>query len=109
VLPFNIFYRSSALSGKVLVRPGDVLDLLLAQILEAVVEPVAHLVADYPADAGTTRLSVSGRAATDEHRMPLQRPRYAERPAPEILAHMIEPMHPRRAVRPGSRLGRQMG
>jgi len=37
VLPF---YWSSALSGKVLVRPGDVLDLLLSQILEAVVEPV---------------------------------------------------------------------
>ena len=37
-------------------RPGDVLDLLLAQILEAEIELVAHLVAHDPADADPARL-----------------------------------------------------
>src|SRR6516164_5823465 len=36
--------------------PGDVLDLLLAEVLKAEFEPVAHLIADDPADAYTTRL-----------------------------------------------------
>ena len=37
-------------------RPGDVLDLLLAQILEGEVELVAHLVAHHAADADAARL-----------------------------------------------------
>src|SRR6516164_1283016 len=36
--------------------PGDVLDLLLAEVLETEFEPVAYLIADDPADADTTWL-----------------------------------------------------
>ena len=37
-------------------RPGDVLDLLLAQILEREIELVAHLVMHDPADTDAARL-----------------------------------------------------
>src|SRR5262245_50453182 len=40
-------------------RPGDVFDLLLAQILEAEIDFVAHLVAYHAADADPARLGQS--------------------------------------------------
>ena len=46
-------------------RPGDVLDLLLAQILERDVEFVAHLIVHDPADANPARLGESFQARGD--------------------------------------------
>jgi hypothetical protein len=49
------------------VEPSDVLDLLLAQILEGVVEPVAHLVPHDPTDADPARLGKGLQTRRDVH------------------------------------------
>src|SRR5262249_49382822 len=46
-------------------RPGDVLDLLLAQILKREVELVTHLIVHHPADANPARLGESFEARSD--------------------------------------------
>src|SRR5262249_3111611 len=47
--------------------PGDVLDLLLAEIVEGVIEPVAHLIANDPADADPTGIGQSFKPSWEVH------------------------------------------
>jgi hypothetical protein len=48
-------------------RTGDVLDLLLAHVLEGEVEPVSYLITDDPADADPARLGQGLQSRRDIH------------------------------------------
>jgi hypothetical protein len=53
--------------------PRDVLDLLLAHVLEGVIEPVAHLVTHHPADADPAGLGALRRSCVPSSSAPIRR------------------------------------